>query len=184
MGYLGTQTPETIRDLWQTPKEVYQFYNKRFGFNVDMASSEANRLCRFYVTAEMDALNYATMDLIFDQLATESQVEPVVWCNPPYSDCRKWVNAVIEYADIFKCPFVMLLPADTSVQWFRTAFENCTECHLITGRISFINADTGKPKGGNNKGSVVFVFDPRSPLKQQVTLIDRELMFKKEQAIG
>lgn len=68
---------------------------------------------------------------------------------------------------------MMLIPADTSVKWFKLAFESCSECHFISGRISFINAETKKPVNGNNKGSVVFVFDPKSPFKSQVCLIDR-----------
>ena len=70
---------------------------------------------------------------------------------------------------------VMLIPADTSVSWFRKAFDNCTRCEFIIGRISFINADTGKPQSGNNKGSVVFVFGSRDDA-DHVTLIDRNDM--------
>lgn len=69
---------------------------------------------------------------------------------------------------------VLLIPGDTSVKWFKLAFENCTECHLISGRLAFINEETGKPVSGNNKGSVVFIFDPRSPVKSHTVLIDRD----------
>lgn len=82
----------------------------------------------------------------------------------------------VEYAEMYGVTVVMLIPADTSVQWFKYAFDNCTECHLISGRLSFINAETQKPVIGNNKGSVVFIFDPKSPVKQSVHLIDRDSM--------
>ena len=97
------------------------------------------------------------------------------WCNPPYSDITPWVEKAIDEMNRGSLT-AMLLPADTSVKWFRLAFENCTECHFISGRLSFINAETQNPVSGNNKGSVVFIFDPKSPVKQSVHLIDREDM--------
>lgn len=173
-GYHDTKTPESIRDLWRTPKEIFDYYNKRFCFTLDLAASDENHLCDNYITSEMDALNYATVDEVIDTMGYEFQQEGVAWCNPPYSNCKVWVGAAIEYSQIFKMKVVMLLPADTSVQWFKTAFDNCTECHLISGRLSFINEESGKPVSGNNKGSVVFVFDPNSPVKSQTVLLSRD----------
>lgn len=179
-GYHDSKTPESIRDLWRTPKEVFDYYDRRFKFNIDMAASETNNLCDYYITQEDDALLHSTFDEVLDQLGSEQHQDGSVWCNPPYSDCMSWVAMATEYVEIYKVPIVMLLPADTSVKWFKLAFDNCTECHLINGRLSFINEETGKPVSGNNKGSVVFVFDPNSPIKQAVTLVDRNEIMKGE----
>lgn len=86
-----------------------------------------------------------------------------------------WVEKAIEQMER-GCLTVMLIPADTSVKWFKRAFDNCSECHFISGRLAFINAETQKPVSGNNKGSVVFIFDPNSPFKSQTCLIDRDGM--------
>ena len=83
---------------------------------------------------------------------------------------------MVEYAESYNVKIVTLLPADTSVQWFKYAFDHCSEFHMISGRLSFINAETQKPVAGNNKGSVVFIFDPRSPVKQSTHLINRDDM--------
>ena len=159
-----SNTPTEIRDLWQTPKFVFDYYDRRFGFNCDAACSDENKLVsEHWLTVEDNALHYST------------DWGGVNWCNPPYSDIMPWVNKAVEQYEEGKT-VVMLIPADTSVKWFKKAFDNCTECHFISGRLSFINAETQKPVSGNNKGSVVFIFDPKSPVKQSVHLIDRDSM--------
>lgn len=157
-----SNTPTEIRDLWETPKFVFDYYNKRFDLRMDVAASDENKLCEHWLTESDDALNSSWS--VWGN-----------WCNPPYSKILPWVEKAISEMKQGKLT-VMLIPADTSVQWFKLAYENCTECHFISGRLAFINAETKKPVSGNNKGSVVFIFDPRSPFKQQVTLIDRDSM--------
>lgn len=178
-GYHDSKTPETIRDLWRTPKQVFEYYDKRFGFTLDMAASSDNALCSSYIDVHLDALNYDTFSAYIGndgRMKNLAKNRAFVWVNPPYSDCAEWVKTVCTYHMMFNCGFVMLLPADTSVKWFKMAYKNCTECHFISGRLAFINEETGKPVSGNNKGSVVFVFDPHSPIKQAVSLIDRDEM--------
>jgi phage N-6-adenine-methyltransferase len=173
-GYHDSKTPETIRDLWRTPKFVFDYYDRRFNFSIDMAATKESSLCGMcYISEKMDALLHSTMADAIDELG---KVVNAIWCNPPYSKIMPWVAMVTEYAQVYKIPYVMLLPADTSVMWFKLAFDNCTECHFISGRLAFISEDAGKPVSGNNKGSVVFVFDPHSPFKSQVKLIDRDSM--------
>lgn len=160
-----SSTPAEIRDLWQTPQFVFDYYDRRFGFEIDLAASANNALCDEYFTQDDNAF---TCDA--------ERFVGAVWCNPPYSNITPWVNLCWEISDASNVPVVMLIPADTSVKWFKLAFENCTECHFISGRLAFINAKTQKPVSGNNKGSVVFIFDPKSPVKKHVELIDRESM--------
>ena len=70
---------------------------------------------------------------------------------------------------------MMLVPSDTSVKWFKLAFDSCNEVRFISGRISFINADTQKPVNGNNKGSVLFIWRAYAPKQSHcVTLVSRD----------
>ncbi|AUR81452.1 DNA N-6-adenine-methyltransferase [Vibrio phage 1.005.O._10N.286.48.F2] len=158
-----SNTPTEIRDLWQTPKALFDYYDKRFGFEWDLAASKTNHLCDWYCSED---------DSAFEQ--SNSGFDGAVFCNPPYSETAKWVDLCVNISQQSRVPVVMLIPADTSVKWFKAAFKNCSECHFISGRISFINAETQKPVSGNNKGSVVFVFDPNSPFKSQVCLLERD----------
>lgn len=170
-----SDTPLEIRDLWQTPKFVFDYYNSRFQFNVDMAASGQNALCEWFISEEEDALSKETVRDYVNYIYSEG-FKPAFWCNPPYSDIMPWVSQCVNLANDHRAPVVMLIPADTSVKWFRAAFKNCTECHFISGRLSFINSETQRPVSGNNKGSVVFIFDPKSPVKQSVNLIGRDSM--------
>lgn len=173
-----SNTPTEIRDLWQTPKALFDYYDKRFSFNLDMAASRENTLCQQFVDEHLDALSMDTIrNYICEDTGNLSDLHDTpaaIWCNPPYSDIMPWVSQCVNISNDFRVPVVMLIPADTSVKWFKAAFKNCSECHFISGRISFINAETQKPVSGNNKGSVVFVFDPNSPFKSQVCLLERD----------
>lgn len=165
-GYTGSKTPTEIRDLWQTPKALFEYYNRRFHFTLDVAASFENAFLPHSHFGEM-------YDGKFIDALDSPEWGCVNWCNPPYSDIQPWVSKAIEQMNDGRLT-VMLIPSDTSVKWFKSAFDNCSECHFISGRISFINAETQKPASGNNKGSVVFVFDPKSPFKSQVCLLDRD----------
>ena len=156
-----SNTLVNIKDLWQTPIEIFNNLDNEFDFTCDVAASNENSLCTYHFTEEFDALK-------------EEVWGNVNWCNPPYSDITPWVNKAIEQHELGQTT-VMLIPADTSVKWFKLAYESCNEVRLISGRISFINADTQKPVNGNNKGSVLFIWRGYAPKNSHtVTLIDRD----------
>ena len=163
-----SNTPAEIKDCWQTPKFVFDYYDRRFNFDMDVAASWSNAFIPHNHLGEQFS------GLFLDAL-TESEWGKFNWCNPPYSNIMPWVTKAVDEMNRGSVT-VMLIPSDTSVKWFKKAFENCTECHFISGRLSFINADTQKSVAGNNKGSVVFIFDPKSPVKKSVHLIDRDSM--------
>ncbi|HAB24645.1 MAG TPA: phage N-6-adenine-methyltransferase [Pantoea sp.] len=149
--YGGSSTPVDIRDLWQTPPEIFAALNRDFRFVADVAASAQNHLLPTYFTEQNDALAQEWAGRLPIGFA---------WCNPPYSDITPWVQKAAE-----ECRkgigTVMLVPADTSVGWFSMARNSCTEVRfIIDGRLSFIRADTGKPVNGNNKGSMLLIWNP------------------------
>lgn len=154
-----SDTPKEIRDLWQTPRALFDRLDREFNFKCDVAASEDNKLCDVFIDEKTNAL-------IVDYPWYESN-----WCNPPYSKNMPWVNkACIEHQK--GRTIVMLVPADTSTQWFKEAYRNCNEVRFISGRLSFINARTKKPVDGNNKGSVLFIW--RAYCESHcVSLVDR-----------
>ena len=154
-------TPVNIKDLWQTPKSLFGKLNSEFNFICDVAASNENSLCSQFIGEDQDSLGAHRW------LSSN-------WCNPPYSNITPWVEKAITQHSQGKT-IVMLLPADTSVKWFKLAYESCNEVRFISGRISFINADTQKPVNGNNKGSVLFIWRGNAPKNSHtVTLIDRD----------
>lgn len=152
-----SNTPVSIKDLWMTPESLFNQLSKEFNFDTDVAASDLNHLCDNYFTENNSGL-----------LAEWGSVN---FINPPYSEIQPWITKAIEQHKLGKTS-VMLLPSDTSVKWFKDAFDSCNEVRFISGRISFINADTQKPVSGNNKGSVLFIW--RAFAKSHcVTLVDR-----------
>ena len=148
-GYLGSKTKEAIRDYYETPKKLFKTLDNHYHFTTDVASSIDNHLCDHFYTLSDNAL--------------ERDWGKVNWCNPPYSDITPWVLKAHKES-LKGNQTVMLIPADTSVGWFQQCVELASKIVFIVGRISFINAETGKPANGNNKGSMLVIWDGTHPL--------------------
>ncbi|MBV4411833.1 phage N-6-adenine-methyltransferase [Enterobacteriaceae bacterium YMB-R22] len=160
--YTGSNTPADQRDSWRTPPELFSALDAEFCFQLDAAASVENTLCRRYITAEQNTLVTPWRDYI--------TIPGHVWLNPPYSNIAPFVaKAAAEKLTGVGC--VMLLPADTSVGWYRQALDTASEIRFITasvddsgrvnsGRIKFVNPVTGAPQGGNNKGSMLVIWPP------------------------
>ena len=72
---------------------------------------------------------------------------------------------------------IMLVPADTSVGWFKEAIQTASEVRFITaGRLAFINPVTGKPVIGNNKGSLLIIWKPYPRTHCEFTTVDRDTL--------
>lgn len=95
----------------------------------------------------------------------------------PYSNIKPWVDKAIE-AQAAGRGVVMLCMCDPSVGWFAKAIEKASEIRFIkNGRISFLK--NGVRAAGNNKGSVIFVFDPHRIGTGHVSFIDRDELLAK-----
>ena len=158
----ASKTNPEYRDRTRTPAYVFDALNDEFSFSLDVAALPETALLPWFLTPEINALavdwrDYAPFGGVF-----------WAWCNPPYSDIRPWVVKAMEQQ---KCGIgtVMLVPQDQSGEWYQP--NEASELRLITGyydergrwrsgRIAFINAETGKEMKGNNKGSMLLIFDP------------------------
>jgi len=166
MNEFASHTPEEHKDRWQTPLEVFTALDLEFGFYLDAAADDQNALCARYLTEAANAL------------ATEWESYGAIWCNPPYSAITPWVEKAAEQCHVQNQPVVMLLPADTSTGWFAQALATADEIRFITeGRLSFINAGTGKPgKNGNSKGSMLVIWRPFIKPRGQFTTVCRDVL--------
>lgn len=165
--YGGSTTPVDIRDLWQTPPQIYRHLDKEFGFSVDLAASNVNKLHDNYITAEMNTLKIEWCGMFGKSWG---------WLNPPYSSIGPFIEKAIEQQEK-GFGTVMLVPSDTSVGWFSLALTSVSEVRFITGgRLSFIRADTGKAVNGNNKGSMLLIFSPDKIGARQFGTVDRDTL--------
>ncbi|MDF6270009.1 phage N-6-adenine-methyltransferase [Escherichia coli] len=166
--YTGSNTPADQRDLWRTPPALFAALDAEFCFQLDAAAASHNALCRKFITAEQN-----TLETPWSHFLT---IPGYAWLNPPYSDITPFVKkAAAESKN--QIGTVMLVPADTSVGWFREAIEAASEVRFITaGRLAFINPVTGKPVSGNNKGSMLMIWRPFPRTHCESTFVERDVL--------
>jgi DNA (cytosine-5)-methyltransferase 1 len=166
--YGGSKTPADQRDLWRTPPALFACLNAEFCFQLDAAAAAHNALCRKFITAEQNTLETPWADYL--------SIPGYVWLNPPYSDITPFVKkAATESAN--QIGTVMLVPADTSVGWFKEAIQTASEVRFITaGRLAFINPVTGKPVSGNNKGSMLIIWHPYPRTHCRFSTVERDAL--------
>ncbi|UGO53123.1 putative DNA adenine methyltransferase [Klebsiella phage vB_KaeD_HazelMika] len=157
--YAGSKTPDVVRDLWATDRELIGWMEKRYGkYDIDAAASENNAVCEKFYDEKRNCLKIWWGK------------DKHIWLNPPYSHPDPFVKKAIEQMEHGN-QIDMLLPGDNSTAWFAEARANAAEVIWIeaeiteidqqeycrTGRLAFISGLTGKPVDGNNKGSVIFI---------------------------
>lgn len=165
-------------DLWATPPEVFNALDMEFGFGFDVCAEHETAKCPEYWTIEDDAL---AQDWLKDAKTylglCKTTANSWLWCNPPYSNIKPWVEKAIE-AQAAGRGTVMLVMCDPSVKWFSLAQQYASEIRFITeGRLAFLK--NGVAQKGNNKGSVIFVFDPHRIGAGHVSFVTRESLLSK-----
>ena len=111
---------------WETPKYIFDFYNKIYNFNLDAAATKDNALCKNYFTKEDNSLNLDWSKFKF------------IWCNPPYGrEIGKFIKKGYEES-LKDCIVVFLIPARVDTKWWH---EYCSkgQVKFIKGRLKFEN---------------------------------------------
>lgn len=169
-------------DLWSTPPEVYRALNHEFRFGFDVCAQPETAKCSYYWTEKDDALKQdwskaEGVTAFFNLHGLHIHNSPYLWCNPPYSNITPWVEKAIE-AQLAGRGTVMLVMCDPSVKWFAKAQKYASEIRFITnGRLAFHK--NGIRQAGNNKGSVIFVFDPHRVGAGHVSFVERDRLIAK-----
>ncbi|HJF74081.1 MAG TPA: phage N-6-adenine-methyltransferase [Gallibacterium anatis] len=150
---------EFDKDCYRTPKYVFNWLNSRFKFDIDGCATEENNLSYHYIGKDGIVEDFLTFDPL-DLIEVLEFPHFTIFVNPPYSNPLPFVKRAAELkAQGFLV--VMLLPADKSTKWYQVIQESATEViDIVGGRISFLHPLTGEEVKGNNKGSMIAVFDP------------------------
>ncbi len=170
-----SKSNKAFRDFTQTPKWVFNAFNKTYQYNLDGAALPISALCEKYLTPKQDSLKVDWSKL----LKTEKQ--PSVWINPPYSNILPWVQQSIKQQQkgVLSTLFV---PHENRAQWwpiesaskiidivgyyeystYKSGPRKGTERkRWVSGGIKFVNAQTGlEEKNELNKAMCLIVFDP------------------------
>jgi phage N-6-adenine-methyltransferase len=147
VGFRGKNHPQQVGknganekvDDRATRWEDFSPLHERFNFTIDVAASEENAKLPRYFTLKDDGLR-------------QPWTGERVWCNPPYSECARWVEKAWDSICDGGCELVvMLLPANRTEQsWWQTYVEpnrnsGCLRVEFLPGRMRF-----DKPGGYND----------------------------------
>lgn len=150
---------EFDKDCYRTPKYVFNWLNSRFKFDIDGCATEENNLSYHYIGKDGIVEDFLTFDPL-DLIEVLEFSHFTIFVNPPYSNPLPFVKRAAELK-VWGFLVVMLLPADKSTKWYQVIQQNATEViDIVGGRISFLHPLTGEEVKGNNKGSMIAVFDP------------------------
>ncbi len=118
---------------WETPQEVFDFWNHEYQFDLDAAASHDNAKCALYFTKESDALSRPWVGR--------------VWLNPPYShSIGKWIQKAYEEVEREHAETVMcLIPARTDTSWWHDYVMKADHIWLIRGRLRFSGSAVNAP---------------------------------------
>lgn len=143
-------------DEWYTPKETIDLCRKLTGvsvYDMDVAACiEAHWAERWYGPGSVNG----TDGLLVHWWGH-------VWCNPPYSDCRRWVaKAWYEWQRVRVQSISMLLPANRTDQtWWHELIEpfrdlDVLKTRFLKGRANFAHpGSNGVAKKGSTFGCVL-----------------------------
>lgn len=132
----------TDRDELGTDPAFFTKLNARFHFTIDVAASEHNAKCERYFDKEANGL-------------AQPWASERVFCNPPYSDIRPWVEKAWDEGEWAVGPelIVMLLPANRTEQgWWQDLVElrrdrtgifswEAVRVEFLRGRLRFVAPD-------------------------------------------
>lgn len=145
-----------VDDRGTTP-EIFDPLHERFNFTIDVAAAAHNTKCQRFYDFDADGL-------------AQSWAGERVWCNPPYSDIRPWVEKAWDESRHAPA-IVMLLPANRTEQaWWQDLVEPYRDrpkyplsVEFIRGRVRFIRP--GKTEVGPNErppfGSCLLIWEGR-----------------------
>lgn len=150
---LHIRTDATPKDRWRTPKPFYDRQNEEFEFFIDAACESDNCLAPFgvYFDQGMDAFTFDWSSI---------PKGSAVWCNPPYSNVKPFLELALRTSRKYGLKWVFLINVDTSTLWWNNLVrDRATEVRFVAGRIKFWLQD-GSTTGGNTAPSAVVVYDP------------------------
>ena len=116
------------REDWGTPPGLFNDLDEILGFEIDLAATKENALCKEFVSPEQDFLSIKSPERLTDGWA---------WCNPPYGKrgCGAWVKQILKMRKS-----VTLVPASVGTQWFAPVWDLASYVFFIRGRLRFVGA--------------------------------------------
>ena len=117
---------------WYTPKELYDWLDRRFCFTLDPCATKETALCKKFYTIVDDGLS-------------KDWTGERVFMNPPYGrDIWKWAKKAYHEAQAGAL-VVGLVPSRTDTEWWQKYVLNKAHVLYIKGRLKFGSAKQSAP---------------------------------------
>ena len=130
------------KDEWATPNDFFERLDNEFHFDLDVCALPDNARCQNFYSPTEDGLS--------------KHWSGTCWCNPPYSEWKKWVEKAYE-ASLGGATVVCLLASRTDTKaWHDFVMPNAAEIRFVKGRLKFGGSTNSAPFP-----SAVVVFPPR-----------------------
>lgn len=126
------QRKQKASDEYMTPQDLYEDLDKEFHFDLDPCSTHENAKCEKHYTVEENGLN-------------QDWGGCRVFCNPPYSNIKSWVEKCYRESQKDHTLVVMLIPARVDTRWFHDFIYNRAELRFPKGRLRFNGLKTNAP---------------------------------------
>lgn len=127
-----TQRVKNATDEYSTPAEIFDQLDAEFGFDLDPCATDENHKCDMYFTAEQNGL-------------LQDWGGHRVFCNPPYSDIKNWVEKCYREGTKDNTLVVMLIPCRPDTKYFHDFIINRSEIRFIKGRLRYIKGTMNAP---------------------------------------
>lgn len=149
-----TDATEDPKSCWRTPRWLFELLDAEFHFTFDAAAGAGNALCANFLIRRRNALK-----------RNWNWAGKIVFCNPPHGErnLKEWI-ATARRAAKQGATWVMILPSDTTTQWWLSLCKQANEIRLLNPRIPFDpvpGLEESSPKGGTSVS--IFRPGPRVP---------------------
>jgi phage N-6-adenine-methyltransferase len=138
------------QDNYRTPDYVFNYYDKQYKFQCDVAASASDCKCGVYFSKKDNGLIQPWYKSNF--------------CNPPYSTGNGnrliyWVRKAWEESGNGKTS-VLIFPLSFTSYWFRDYVKDKARVEIPDERICFINPETGKPDNQPRNDNMIIIYGP------------------------
>jgi hypothetical protein len=160
------------KQCYQTPPEFLRWLEvrwlPRYGhskFTLDACAEPWNAKCPEFIAPPGTLPCHGMIGV--NGLTTDWATSGAVWCNPGFSGLWPWARQARKQAEAGRLSF-MVSHATHAANWAQWTIKHASACLLINPRINYIEdprlvshlAQQGKKPSGNNRDSMVWVFDP------------------------
>lgn len=136
------RSKDSLSDEWWTTNELFKELIEKYNFNpkIDVAATEKNSKCDWYIDKKNDALKTAWIIQPSKKKGSSNKNRADVWCNPPNSKLSKFIRRAKHEHEYFTMRIMMIVPANaiSSKAWWDCIENNGIFYQPIFKRPKFL----------------------------------------------